>query len=79
MSDTDALDNNAVNPKIARCIDSMILDILACPICKGKLRYDKAQQELICMFDKLAYPIKEGVPIMMVSEAKRIKDEDSTR
>jgi uncharacterized protein len=53
-----------------------ILDILACPICKGKLHYDRHQQELVCNFDKLAYPIRENVPIMLVTEARRLDSAD---
>lgn len=49
-----------------------IFDILACPLCKGKLHYDKSTQELICKFDKLAYPIRDGVPVMLVDEAKEL-------
>jgi uncharacterized protein YbaR (Trm112 family) len=50
-----------------------ILDVLACPLCKGKLHYDKDAQELICKIDKLAFPIKKGVPIMIVEQAKSIE------
>lgn len=53
-------------------LNSKTLDVIACPICKGKLRYDKDQQELVCRFDKLAFPIRNGVPIMLVDEAKVI-------
>lgn len=42
-----------------------------CPICKGPLRYDRAQQELICQADKLAYPIRDGIPVMLVDEARQ--------
>lgn len=51
-----------------------ILEILVCPLCKGKLLYDKDKQELICNFDKLAYPISaNGIPIMMSDRARDIK------
>jgi len=53
--------------------NSKILDVIACPICKGKLHYDKTAQELICNFDKVAYPIKNGVPIMIVDQAKKLQ------
>ena len=46
-----------------------ILDVLACPICHGKLDYDKKSQVLICKFDKLEFPIKDGVPVMLEEEA----------
>ena len=49
-----------------------MLDVIACPICKGKLHYDKSQNALICKFNKLSFPIKNGVPIMLVKNAKPI-------
>lgn len=52
------------------CVDSRLLDILVCPICKGPLVYDKKAQELICNGDKLAYPIRDGIPIMWADEAR---------
>jgi uncharacterized protein YbaR (Trm112 family) len=51
-------------------IDSKLLDILACPLCKGPLQYAKAQQLLVCRADRLAYPIRDGIPVMLVSEAE---------
>lgn len=52
-------------------MDARLLEILVCPICKGPLRYDRAQQELICQADKLAYPIRDGIPVMLVDEARQ--------
>lgn len=54
-----------------------ILDVIACPICKGKLQYDKSMQVLICKFNRLAFPIKDGVPIMLVEQAKPVKQSGS--
>lgn len=51
-------------------MDARLLDILVCPICKGPLQYDKAAQELICNPDKLAYPIRDGIPVMWADEAR---------
>lgn len=51
-------------------MDTRLLDILVCPICKGPLSYDKKAQELICSPDKLAYPIRDGIPIMWADEAR---------
>ena len=51
-------------------MDHALLDILVCPLCKGKLLYDHAAQELICRFDKLAYPIRHHVPVMLPEEAR---------
>ncbi|GLU35495.1 Trm112 family protein [Trinickia caryophylli] len=52
-------------------MDARLLEILVCPICKGPLRYDRAQQELICQADKLAYPVRDGIPVMLVDEARQ--------
>ena len=51
------------------------LGILACPVCKGLLQYDRSQQELLCRFDKLAFPIKDQIPIMLVDQARKITQE----
>lgn len=51
-------------------LDHALLDILVCPLCKGKLLYDHETQELICRFDKLAFPIRDDVPVMLESEAR---------
>lgn len=51
-------------------MDARLLDILVCPLCKGPLEYDKNAQELICKPDKLAYPIRDGIPIMLVDDAR---------
>lgn len=53
-------------------MDKHLLDILACPICKGKLEYRKGSQELVCKFDRLAFPIKEGIPVMLEDEARQL-------
>ncbi|QDE31585.1 MULTISPECIES: Trm112 family protein [Shewanella] len=49
--------------------DRKLLEIVACPVCKGKLEYDKESQQLICKFDKLAYPITEGIPVLLENRA----------
>lgn len=50
--------------------DKKLLDIIACPICKGKLEFNQSNQELICRFDKLAYPINDGIPVLLENKAK---------
>jgi len=50
-----------------------LLDVLACPKCKGKLDYKEKEQRLICKKCKLAYRIEDGVPIMLIDEAEKIK------
>jgi uncharacterized protein YbaR (Trm112 family) len=52
-------------------VDARLLEILVCPICKGPLRYERSAQELICHADKLAYPIRDGIPVMLVDEARQ--------
>jgi uncharacterized protein YbaR (Trm112 family) len=53
-------------------VDARLLDILVCPLCKSGLEYDKAAQELICHADKLAYPIRDGIPIMWADQARSL-------
>ena len=57
-------------------MDHKLLDILVCPICKGPLAYAKAQQELICKPDRLAYPIRDGIPVMLEDEARKLPPEE---
>ena len=52
-------------------MDARLLEILVCPLCKGSLTFDRAAQELICPADKLAYPIRDGIPVMLVDEARQ--------
>jgi uncharacterized protein YbaR (Trm112 family) len=59
-------------------MDHRLLEIVACPICKGKLIFDKSNQELICKLDRLAYPIKEGIPVLLEPEA-RVMEMDERR
>jgi len=51
-------------------MDPKLLEILVCPLCKGPLLYRKAEGELVCKADKLAYPIRDGIPVMLESEAR---------
>lgn len=53
-------------------IDPKLLEILVCPLTKTLLRYDKENQELISEVAKLAYPIRDGIPIMLVEEARKV-------
>lgn len=57
-------------------MDKTLLEILACPICKGELIYDKDNQEMICRFDRLAYPIIHEIPIMLESRARRLEEDE---
>jgi len=62
----------------ANAVDPKLLEILVCPLTKGPLVYDRERQELISEQARLAYPIREGIPIMLVEEARSLDDEDST-
>jgi len=53
-------------------MDKKLLDILACPLCKGPLVYKKDSAELICKADRLAYPIRDDIPVMLEDEARRL-------
>lgn len=57
-------------------MDKRLLEILVCPLCKGELIYQREAQELICKFDRLAYPIRDEIPVMLESEARRISLEE---
>ena len=53
-------------------MDKKLLDLLACPICKGPLHLSSDPEELICRGDRLAYPVRDGIPIMLVEEAREL-------
>ncbi|AQZ50810.1 Trm112 family protein [Martelella mediterranea] len=55
-------------------IDPKMLELLVCPLTKGRLSYDDERQELVSEKAKLAYPIRDGVPIMLASEARPLED-----
>jgi uncharacterized protein YbaR (Trm112 family) len=57
-------------------MDAKLLEILVCPLCKSQLIYRKAEQELICKADKLAYAIKDGIPVMLADEARKVSPEE---
>jgi len=58
-------------------MDAKLLEILVCPLCKSPLHYKKAEQELICRADRLAYPIKDGIPVMLADEARKLSPEEA--
>ena len=57
-------------------MDLKLLEILVCPLCKGPLLYRKAEAELLCKADRLAYPIRDGIPVMLEAEARELKSEE---
>ncbi len=56
-------------------IDPRLLDILVCPVTKGPLTYDARRQELVSQTARLAYPIRDGIPVMLEAEARRLDPE----
>jgi uncharacterized protein YbaR (Trm112 family) len=56
--------------------DTKLLEILVCPITKAKLEYDKDKDELICLASNLAYPVQDGIPVMLEEEARQISMEE---
>jgi uncharacterized protein len=59
-------------------VDPKLLEILVCPLTKAALRYDREAQELISEEAGLAYPIRDGIPIMLVDEARPLRDDEKT-
>lgn len=55
-------------------MDPKLLEILVCPLCKGPLVYRKEAGELICKPDRLAFPIRDGIPVMLEDEARRLDE-----
>jgi len=67
MTDGSRLNSGLVDPKL--------LELLVCPITKGPLKWDAARQELISGAARLAYPVRDGVPVMLPSEARPLEDD----
>jgi uncharacterized protein YbaR (Trm112 family) len=57
-------------------MDPKLLEILVCPICKGPLVYRKNEQELICKADRLAFPVRDDIPVMLEDEARKLPPEE---
>jgi len=55
-------------------MESRLLDILVCPLCKGRLHHDRARAELVCRADRLAFPVRDGIPVMLESQARSLDD-----
>ncbi|PKA40784.1 Trm112 family protein [Rhizobium sullae] len=62
-----------MDEKLSR-VDPKLLELLVCPLTKGRLSYDREHNELVSEKARLAYPIRDGIPIMLVSEARRLDD-----
>jgi uncharacterized protein YbaR (Trm112 family) len=57
-------------------MDARLLEILACPVCKGPLIYHKPAAELVCRADRLAFPVRDDIPIMLEEEARQLESGD---
>lgn len=58
-------------------MDTQLLDILACPVCKGPLVLYRPTTELVCRLDRLGYPIRDDIPILLEEEARRLASDDA--
>ena len=63
---------NMINKEDKKEISEYLLNILACPVCKGDLEYDRQNNELICRESKLAFRVEGGIPIMLIDKARKI-------
>jgi uncharacterized protein YbaR (Trm112 family) len=57
-------------------VDSKLLDILACPTCKGPLIWNRERRELVCRADRLAFPVRDDIPVMLEDEARILTADD---
>jgi uncharacterized protein len=57
-------------------LDKKLLAILVCPLCKGPLRYESEKKELVCRADALAFPLRDGIPVMLEEEARLLSAEE---
>ena len=57
-------------------MNDRLLDILACPVCKGPVKFQRAAQVLVCRADRLAFPLKDGVPMMLEEDARQLNSDD---
>ncbi|MGB0086952.1 MAG: Trm112 family protein [Rhodomicrobiaceae bacterium] len=64
----------ATEKDMSKSVDPRLLEVLVCPVTKTQLRYDREHQELISEAAKLAFPIRDGVPIMLPDEARKLED-----
>ncbi len=60
-------------------MDTKLLDILVCPVCKSGLVYHKDEQELVCRADRLAFPIRDGIPVMLEEQARKLAADEEIK
>ncbi|AKJ42611.1 Trm112 family protein [Pragia fontium] len=59
-------------------MDHRLLEIIACPVCNGKLAFNKEHQELVCKVDGLAFSIRDGIPVLLETEARQLTVDEKT-
>jgi len=74
MSDDTGKRAPGIEPDARSRVDARLLEILVCPVTRAELTYDPVRQELISRAARLAYPIRDGVPIMLPEEARKLDD-----
>ncbi len=57
-------------------MDKKLIALLACPVCKGELKLDRDREELVCFADAMAFPIREGIPVMLAAEARTLTTDE---
>lgn len=57
-------------------MDKKLIAMLACPVCKGDLKLDRERNELVCYADGMAFPIREGIPVMLAAEARTLSTDE---
>lgn len=67
------------SPDYHRIMDTKLLELLVCPVTKGPLLYQRETQELISRSARLAYPVRDGIPILLEHEARTISEEEAAR
>ncbi|MBR9814814.1 Trm112 family protein [bacterium] len=60
-------------------MDKKLLDVLVCPVSKAPLRWDPAREELVCAASRLAYPVRDGIPVLLEAEARELGPEEDGR
>ncbi len=74
MTEQNANDQQGAPPAHPTRLDPRLLEILVCPLTRATLEYDAAKQELVSRAARLAYPIRDGIPIMLPEEARKLED-----
>ncbi len=76
---TSAPAPSAPSAPLSSPIDTRLLELLVCPVTKGPLSYDRERQELVSHSARLAYPVRDGIPVLLESEARTLSDEELQR